>query len=147
MVWMFVFPSNPDVDILNPEVLIGGDLGRWLGEEGGVLINGISSFFFKGHTRNTWKFPGLGLNRRCSCWQTATATATPDPSHNLDLCCSLQQPWILNPLSEARYWTHILMDTSWVLNLLSHNRNSRISTPIKKIPQSSLNPSTMWKQN
>ena len=43
---MFVFPSNPDVDILNPEVLIGGDLGRWLGEEGGVLINGISAFFF-----------------------------------------------------------------------------------------------------
>ena len=31
---------------------------------------------------------------------------------------------ILNPLSEARDQICILMDTSWVLNLLSHNRNS-----------------------
>ena len=31
---------------------------------------------------------------------------------------------ILNPLREARDRTHILMDTSWDLNLLNHNRNS-----------------------
>ena len=34
------------------------------------------------------------------------------------------QRWILNPLSKARDWTHILMDTNQVLKLLSHNRNS-----------------------
>ena len=37
---------------------------------------------------------------------------------------SLQQYQILNPLSKARAQTHILMDTSQVLNLLSHNGNS-----------------------
>ena len=29
-----------------------------------------------------------------------------------------------NPLSKARYWTSIFMDTNQVLNLLSHDRNS-----------------------
>ena len=29
-----------------------------------------------------------------------------------------------NPLNDARDWTHTLMDASWVLNALSHNRNS-----------------------
>ena len=29
-----------------------------------------------------------------------------------------------NPLSEAMDWTHIFMNTSWVLNSLSYNRNS-----------------------
>ena len=47
-----------------------------------------------------------------SCWPT------PQPqqhqSHICDLCCSLQQHWILNPLSEAGDRTCILMDTSWV---------------------------------
>ena len=54
-------------------------------------------------------------------------TAMPNPSHIWDLGCSLRQCQILNPLSEARDWTCILVDTSWVLNLLnllSHNRNS-----------------------
>ena len=31
---------------------------------------------------------------------------------------------ILNPLREAGDWTHILMNTSWVLNPLSHKGNS-----------------------
>ena len=38
---------------------------------------------------------------------------------------SSQQLWILNPLSEARDRTCILMDTNRVLNWLSHNGNSR----------------------
>ena len=41
---------------------------------------------------------------------------------------SLWQHGILNPLSKARDWTHSLMDTSWVHNPLSHNRNSRQTT-------------------
>ena len=36
----------------------------------------------------------------------------------------LTSHWILNPLSKARDRTHILMGTSWVCNLLGHNRNS-----------------------
>ena len=43
-----------------------------------------------------------------------------------DLHCSLWQCWILNPMSEARDGTRILMDTSWVLNLLSHNESSNM---------------------
>ena len=42
------------------------------------------------------------------------ATATGDPSHNLDLHHSSPQHWILNPLSKARDRTHILLDTSWI---------------------------------
>ena len=45
---------------------------------------------------------------------STTAMATPDPSHICDLHHSLQQSWILNPLSRARDQICILMDTSWV---------------------------------
>ena len=44
----------------------------------------------------------------------ATATTVQDPSHICNLCHSLWQHWILNPLSEARDRTHILMDASRV---------------------------------
>ena len=54
----------------------------------------------------------------------ATGTATPYLSYICDLWCSLWQHWILNPMSEARVWAWILMCTSWVLNQLSHSRNS-----------------------
>ena len=54
-----------------------------------------------------------------------TATEVQDPSHICDLCQSFQQCQILSPLSETKDQTRILMDTSWVLNLLSHNRNSK----------------------
>ena len=39
------------------------------------------------------------------------ARVTPDLSYIFDLCPSLQQLGILNPLSEARDRTRILMDT------------------------------------
>ena len=52
--------------------------------------------------------------------------ATHDPSCFCNLCHSSQQCQILNPLSEARDWTHILTDTSWVCNQLSHDRNPEI---------------------
>ena len=43
-----------------------------------------------------------------------TATATPDLSCVCNLHYSSGQHGILNPLSEARDRTHVLMDTSWV---------------------------------
>ena len=67
--------------------------------------------------------PSLGVGSELQLPAYTTATATPDLSHICDLCCSLRT--ILNPLSEARDGTHILMDTSQVLNLLSHNGNSQ----------------------
>ena len=56
----------------------------------------------------------------------AIATAIPDPSCVYNIHHSSQQHRILNPLSEARDRTHILMDTSRVLNLLIHSGNSKI---------------------
>ena len=51
-----------------------------------------------------------------------TATATQDLSLICDLHHSSQQRQVL---SKARDRTHVLMDTSWVLNPLSLSRNSR----------------------
>ena len=59
-----------------------------------------------------------------------TATAIPDPSHvcSLSHICelhhSLRQCWILDPLSEAKDRTHILINISHILNLLSQNGKS-----------------------
>ena len=68
--------------------------------------------------------PRLGVNLELQLSACATAKATQDLSHICDLCCSLLQSWTLNPLSEARNRTHILMDASCILKLLNHNRNS-----------------------
>ena len=54
----------------------------------------------------------------------ATATAMPDPSHICDLHCSLWRHQILNPLSKARDQSTSSQRQRWLLNLLSHNRNS-----------------------
>ena len=64
-------------------------------------------YFLGLHLQHT----GLGSNGSCSCQPTPQA----------------QQHQILNPLSKAKAQICILMDTSWVLNPLSHNRNSRFA--------------------
>ena len=81
-------------------------------------------FSFLGLHLQHMEVPGLGVEWELHLLAHATATATPDLSRLCDLRCSLQQRQILNPLSEARDETHILMDTSQVLNLLRHNGNS-----------------------
>ena len=69
----------------------------------------LSFWHLLGHSRGTWRFPGQGSNRSCSCQAYATATPTQDPIHVCNLHHSSQQRWILNPLSEARDWTPNLM--------------------------------------
>ena len=64
--------------------------------------------------------PGPGLEPELQL----PATATLDLRHVCDLHHSLGKFWILNPLSEARDQTHILMDTSRVGTPLSHEGNS-----------------------
>jgi len=66
----------------------------------------------------------LGVKSELQLLACTTDTAIPDPSHIRNLRHSSQQHQILNPLSEARGQSHMLMDTSQVPNLLSHNRNS-----------------------
>jgi len=63
--------------------------------------------------------PRLGGKSELQLLTYAIATATPDPSYICDLHHSLNRCQILNPLNEAGDQTHILMDTSWVLNLLN----------------------------
>ena len=67
---------------------------------------------------------GLGVELELQLPAYATATATRDPSRICDLHHSSCQRWILNPLIEVRDQTHILMDTTWILNLLNHSRIS-----------------------
>ena len=68
--------------------------------------------------------PMLGVELELQLAAYATTTATTDLSHVCDLHCSSRQCRILNPLNEAKDQTCIIMDTSWILSLLSHNRNS-----------------------
>ena len=82
--------------------------------------------------------PRLGVESELQLLATATASATPDPSHICDLHCSLQQHWSFNPLSKARDRTLILMDINAVLKLLNHNGNS-----VCAIFNDSLNPSEL----
>ena len=56
--------------------------------------------------------PGVKSELHPLAYTTATATATRDPSHIYDLYHTWRQRQILNPLSEARDRTHILMDPS-----------------------------------
>ena len=69
------------------------------------LYDDCCYFAFHGHTCSIW---GQGLNWNYSCQPMSQS----------------QQLQNLNPLSEPRGWTCILMDTSQVCNLLSRNGNS-----------------------
>ena len=71
--------------------------------------------------------PGLSVESELHLLAYVKATATPDLSCIFNLQRSLWQYQILNSLSEARDQTYILMDTSQVLNPLSHHGNSHIS--------------------
>ena len=67
--------------------------------------------------------PRLGVKLELQL-QANTTAMKQDPSCVCDLHDSSQQCQILNPLSEARNLTHILVNTIRVLNTLSQNRNS-----------------------
>ena len=67
--------------------------------------------------------PGLGVESELQLQIYTTDTATLDPSHICNLCSSLWQCWILNPLSEARDQTTSSQRLCQVLNWQSHNGN------------------------
>ena len=68
--------------------------------------------------------PRLGAAPELQLLATATATATWDPSNVCDLHHSSWQCPIPKPLSKAMDRTHVLMDTSQILNSLSHDKIS-----------------------
>ena len=84
-------------------------------------------FCFLGLHPQHMEIPRLGVKSELQLPAYTTATATPDLRYICDLHHSFWQCWILNPLSKARDWIHILMDPRWVLNPLSHNGNSSFS--------------------
>ena len=88
------------------------------------VVQTYFSFFFAflGPYPRHKEVPTLGVESELKLLAYTTATAKPD----LRWVCDLWQHQILNPLSQARDWTHILTDTSQVLNPLSHSGNSSI---------------------
>ena len=89
--------------------------------------------------------PGLRAESELQLPAYATATAMPDLSH----ICSLHQRQILNPLNEAGDRTCILMNTSQILKLLSHNGNSQyvlvllFNSPLSDFPFTCLGPKVL----
>ena len=59
------------------------------------------------------ELPRLEVEWELQVLAYATTTAMQDLSHTCDLRHSSRERWILNPPSEARDRTHILMVTSW----------------------------------
>ena len=58
--------------------------------------------------------PRLGVKLELWLLAYTTTLATPDPSHIFDLHHRSRQPQILNPLSEAKDQTLVLMETSQI---------------------------------
>ena len=71
----------------------------------------LSFCFLELHPQHM-EFPRLGVLSELQLRAYTPATATWDPSRICDLQHSSQQRWILNPLTEARDRTRILMDPS-----------------------------------
>ena len=67
-------------------------------------------FFFFRATFRHMEVPSLGVQSG----MRLLATATRDPSRVWDLHHSSRPCWILNPLSEARDWTRVFMETSQI---------------------------------
>ena len=94
------------------------------------LLNSVNmclwgrSFFFLGPHLWHMEVPRLQVQLELQLLAYATATATQDLSRVCRLHHSSQPQQMFNPLSEARDQTCVLMDTSQVLNPLSHNGNS-----------------------
>ena len=76
----------------------------------------LSLFFFVFSGPYLWHMEvlRLGVELELQLPAYTTATAMPDLSHICNLHHSSRQRWILNPLSEARDQTCVLMDTSQV---------------------------------
>ena len=71
-------------------------------------------FLLLGPCLQHMEVPRLGVKSELQLPAYTTATASQDPSHVCDIHHSSRQPWILNPLREARDWTHLLLDAGRV---------------------------------
>ena len=83
----------------------------------------VCFFLFKGPRVWHMEVPGLGVELELQLRPTPQPQQHWTEPHLWSMLQSVATPE-LNPLSEVRDRTHILMDISWVFNLLSHNGNS-----------------------
>ena len=74
----------------------------------------VCLFYFLGPHLWHMEVPKLGIESELQLPAYATGTAKWDPSCICDLYHSSWQCQILNPLSEARNWIHILKDTNGI---------------------------------
>ena len=80
----------------------------------GIPINNFIFSCFLGLQLWHTEVPRLGVESELQLLAYATATPVEDLSHICDLHHSSQQCRILNPLSKARDWTHVLMNASQI---------------------------------
>ena len=74
----------------------------------------VCLFVFLGPHPRHMEIPRLGVKSELQLSAYTTATAMQDPSHICHLHHSSQQCLILNPLSESKDWTCVLMDMSQI---------------------------------
>ena len=95
-------------------------IGKYFPHSGGCNFTLLFLFFyflffcFLGPHLQHMEIPRLGVESELQLPAYTTATAVQNLSHVFDLHHRSGQRQILNPLSEARDWTHVLMDTSQV---------------------------------
>ena len=88
----------------------------------------IFFFFFLGPHPWHMEVPRLGAELELQLPACTTATARWDLSHICDLHHSSWQRQILTHWAKPENRTHILKYTRWVLNPLSHNKSSSLSS-------------------
>ena len=92
-----------------------------------LIVLSCFVFSFLGPNLQHFEFPRPGVKWELQLPVYTTATATPDPCRVCDLHHSSWQRRTLSPLSEARDHTRVIVDTSGVLNPVSHNGNSHFA--------------------
>ena len=89
-------------------------MNTWLQEKFVERAIFFSFFVFLGPRPLHMEVPRLEVESELQLPAYTTATATQDPSRICDLHHSSQQRWVLNPLSQARDRTCVLMDVSQI---------------------------------
>ena len=120
---------RPSLDFFKWSLMITSIMKRrrsWRGELLFLLCLFLVFFFFfpKGHPLGKLKLPGLGSNRSCSAWPIPQPQSHRIRATHVTYATTFSNTGSFNPLKEARDQAHILIDISWVVNLLSHNGNS-----------------------
>ena len=84
----------------------------------------VCLFFCSGPNLRHTKVPRLRVNQSYSCWPMPQPQPPRIQAASVTYAAAHGKTRSLTQLMEARDGTHILMDTSCVLNPLSHNGNS-----------------------